>query len=174
MNRRRLTTSASVLAELIHAYARAGVTAWMQDGTLLGAVRHGKPIPWDYDMDLGVWHDEWTPSADAYVKRAGFKNTGNHNNPDRDYHQKWSKRNVRICVFHYYEDGDRVYHGIRRGKWRYYYDHRFDVQPVPLDGILLPAPHPPEWFLESKYGPDWRVPNQKWASGPDPFNAVPQ
>ena len=32
-----------------------GVTYWLEGGSLLGAARYGDIIPWDYDVDLGVY-----------------------------------------------------------------------------------------------------------------------
>ncbi len=32
---------------------------WLEDGTLLGAVRDGRMIPWDHDMDLGSFEDSF-------------------------------------------------------------------------------------------------------------------
>ena len=161
-----------VLKQAVHAYSLAGVTAWIQDGTLLGAVRHGAIIPWDYDMDLGVMSGDWTPEADDILKRWGFKSDANHNTPESDYHQKWSKRGVRFCVFHYYREPDgSIWHGIRKKRYRFVYPREFELEPVQLSGVWFPAPSPPEAFLTTKYG-DWRRPRRAWASGPMPMNST--
>ncbi len=43
-----------VLKEIKHILDDAGVKWWLEWGTLLGAVRDGKFIPWDTDIDLGM------------------------------------------------------------------------------------------------------------------------
>lgn len=35
------------------------ISFWLEDGTLLGAVRDGRMIPWDHDMDLGSFEDSF-------------------------------------------------------------------------------------------------------------------
>jgi hypothetical protein len=46
------------LVELAHfageLLERHGITHWLDFGTLLGAVRDGEMIPWDYDVDIGM------------------------------------------------------------------------------------------------------------------------
>lgn len=50
---------------------------WLECGTLLGAVRDGKFIPWEHDIDFGAWRDkvpETTKSSVAEaLRKRGFK-----------------------------------------------------------------------------------------------------
>jgi hypothetical protein len=160
-----------VIKDAVRALARVGVTAWIQDGTLLGAVREGRPIEWDADLDLGVMSRDWNPRATASLKAAGFINTRNFNQPGSDYHQHWMRDGVKFDIFHYYTRPDgRVWHGLRNRNSRFVYEREFDIAPVLLSGIPFPAPDPPEAFLVTKYGPDWRTPKRQWNCARDPAN----
>jgi phosphorylcholine metabolism protein LicD len=53
---------------------RKGVTFWLEHGTLLGAVRDGKVMGWDSDVDLGAWYahlPDLTATFEEFTKR-GF------------------------------------------------------------------------------------------------------
>jgi len=43
---------------VFHVLSKAKVRYWLEGGSLLGAVRHKDIIPWDYDVDIGIYqHD---------------------------------------------------------------------------------------------------------------------
>ncbi|XP_028411056.1 fukutin-related protein-like isoform X2 [Dendronephthya gigantea] len=47
-------TTRYVLSTLV----KSGVSYWLEGGSLLGAVRNGDIIPWDYDVDIGIYQHE--------------------------------------------------------------------------------------------------------------------
>ena len=54
----------------------SGVVYWLDWGTLLGAVRNGKMIEWDHDIDLGTMATNWkklTPLFPEFEKRFSLK-----------------------------------------------------------------------------------------------------
>jgi hypothetical protein len=166
--------AAKLALEIITTANELGITAWIQDGTLLGAVREGMIIRWDTDLDIGIYSWEYTPDLDAALQKRGFTKAADWNTRKRDYHQKWIKKNVKLDIFHYYQNDDgTIYHGLRGGRTRFHYPTRFTLAPVDLNGVTLPAPFPPERFLHIKYGPDWRIPKQRWNCSTDPRNAQP-
>ena len=53
----REETAVENLREIKDVFDKIGVEFWLDHGTLLGAVRDGKIIEWDSDVDLGIWYD---------------------------------------------------------------------------------------------------------------------
>lgn len=49
----------------------AGVRYWLEGGSLLGAMRHSDIIPWDYDVDIGIYEDDIARSK--WLMRASTK-----------------------------------------------------------------------------------------------------
>lgn len=44
------------------------IVYWLDQGTLLGAVRDGKFIPWEHDIDLGTWQENVVNIVSAFQK----------------------------------------------------------------------------------------------------------
>lgn len=55
----------NLLREVKEVLDKYGIEFWLGGGTLLGAVRNGKVIPWEHDVDL----DTWDTNLSSEVKR---------------------------------------------------------------------------------------------------------
>jgi lipopolysaccharide cholinephosphotransferase len=63
------------LRGLKEVFDKFGVKYWLEHGTLLGAVRDGKVIEWDTDIDLGTIDDNWEKiiSSIPELEEKGFR-----------------------------------------------------------------------------------------------------
>lgn len=140
----------------------AGVEWFLTSGLLLGHIRDGRILPWDGDVDIGIW------PKDVERVREAFKGWPFKRNFDS---QMWPVHNgVKIDIHTHYQDGDQVFklHGKRQ-------DIRmshpaFDLAPTIfyLRECLMPSP--PEAYLEHMYGSDWTTPKKEWQWDRDPLN----
>lgn len=62
------------LREIKDVFDENDIKFWLDSGTLLGAVRDGKIIEWDGDVDLGTWNRDATQIISTFpeFKRRGF------------------------------------------------------------------------------------------------------
>lgn len=146
---------------------KAGVTWWLTSGVLLGHIRDGAWIPWDTDVDLGIWPD------DVDRTRAAFKAAGWSFRRDRDA-QMWPVHGTtKIDLHTHYRDGDTIFklHGKKQDLRMDYPAHLFDaLRPTVyyLRRTLMPSP--PEEYLEVQYGADWLTPKRDWKWDSSPRN----
>jgi hypothetical protein len=147
----------------------AGVTWWLCSGVLLGHVRDGAWIPWDKDVDLGIWPE------DAVRAREAFQRAGWPFKRDRES-QMWPVHGATKVDLHaHYRDpangGVYKLHGKREDIRMDYPAHLFEsMQPTVyyLRRTLMPSP--PEEYLAHQYGEDWTTPKQAWKWDSDPLN----
>lgn len=62
------------LKEVKEVFDKAGIKFWLICGTLLGAIRDGKIIEYDTDIDLATWHDNVDKIVSVFpeLKKRGF------------------------------------------------------------------------------------------------------
>lgn len=74
MKERRKRVAVENLREIKDVFDERGIKFWLDSGTLLGAVRDGRIIEWDGDVDLAAWDRDASQiiSTFAEFKRRGF------------------------------------------------------------------------------------------------------
>lgn len=75
---------------------------WLDIGTLLGAVRDGKFISWDHDIDLGTWQDNTSKICQAFKQ---FRNKGFNVHFSR-YVIRLKKRDCPLSIIMYQLEND--------------------------------------------------------------------
>ena len=151
--------AAQRLKEVKSVFDEEGVFFWLGSGTCLGAVREGRFIPWDDEMDTaGVigMHGLTVETIDRVA--AAFSARGFY---------APVKHNTRYSSVNFIKDGVRVdwtCHRIVDGKAYEFpgvelplslFEHPREIEFI---GETFRIPNPPEEYLRLKYGPDWRTP----------------
>lgn len=171
------------LYEVSDALNELEVDYWIEGGTLLGAVRDGKLIPWDHDLDLGM---KFTTDGDmkklirrlkktfhvsvkGFPRREGVWQLGDYRL--LKIHQKkllFLKEKLCLDLFVYYRGAlpgtrEEAYLYCVWGRNAYHRTEHFDtLDEIEFYGRRIPVPGGTERFLETKYGADWRTPKKRW------------
>ncbi|EMP27085.1 Fukutin-related protein [Chelonia mydas] len=146
---------------VINVLETSGVRYWLEGGTLLGAARHQDIIPWDYDVDLGIYLED-IPNCDllrnvesgSIVDEKGF--VWEKAIEGDFYRVQYSEHNhLHVDLWPFYPKNGLM----TKDTWM---DHRQDVEfpehflkpllPLPFAGFTALAPNNYRSFLELKFG----------------------
>jgi len=153
---------------------------WIEGGTLLGAVRDKKLIPWDHDLDMGIINtsDEEIGSIIKKLKQKFYVSVKPFNNKGtwelgkyrvlKIFPKKWIFFKHELCcdLFVYYKgehEGEEVFKYVVWGKNAIHKKEFFNsTGDIEFYNKKIKVPNNPESFLEVKYGKDWNIPKEQW------------
>ncbi|XP_041733340.1 fukutin-related protein-like [Coregonus clupeaformis] len=146
---------------VINILESSGVRYWLEGGSLLGAARHQDIIPWDYDVDLGIYLED-VPNCD-YLKNLDSGSLVDSNGyvweraVEGDFYRvQYSEANhLHVDLWPFY-----LRNGVMtKDTWM---EHKQDVEfpehflqplvPMPFAGVTAYGPNNHRAFLELKFG----------------------
>lgn len=154
-------------------------------GSMLGAVREHGFIKHDFDMDVAMWAEDYTPSLSEYLGQYGFSLTHELTVDDGQSarEETYELNGVRIdvffiypaidqypycCDFVCYEDSYSFEDSMKRyGQLvarRLQLPWNKDLHRVPFEDTNLPVPVNAADILAFRYGDDYMIPNPGWSS----------
>lgn len=161
----------------------AQVRYWLEGGSLLGAVRQADIIPWDYDVDFGMFRSDYKLCRQlrqaweegAYEDEDGF--VWERAREADFFRVQYSRSNrLHVDIFPFYLDEKRLV--MTKDFW--FETHRQDVEfpesylrpmaVIPFVGTEVAAPNNAKAFLELKFGKGV-VENPRYPKGASPLLA---
>lgn len=177
----------SVLTEFDDILKESNVPYCLFWGSLIGAVREHGFIKHDFDIDVAMWHKDYTPELKQALIDAGFKHKHRFlvDRGISGMEDTFEKSGVAIDIFYFFKDNEsqksyccsfdyingevtwedciRKYHTINL--YRFFFDLPSQFKYVPFENISLPIPENYDEILRSYYGNNYMIPNPNWPGG---------
>jgi phosphorylcholine metabolism protein LicD len=162
-----------MLADVNNIFRDNGLHFWIDYGSLLGIVRHRKIIPWDKDVDFGIFAKDLDHLASLqpklkekgydFIKTGGCDYFGNEAVLPRIYFSKTNRLYCDIYLWEYTPDGQfchMIAHPFSDGSFHLCPKHFYEnIQSYKLLGINFMVPDKREEYLALRYGDNWRIPD---------------
>lgn len=139
-------------------FKKHDISFWLDKGSLLGAVRNNKIIPWDNDIDLGVWYRDYTKILSLAPKVLLEDGYSIESATATQIVFRYSPVCLwTICLDGWKIDGDKAF--IPQYP-RYWCPKEYiqNLDKIMFEGIEYSCPQHPEICLTNFYRENWRVP----------------
>lgn len=167
----------SIISEIDQYVNNSGIDCFVDSGTLLGTVRGGKLLSWDYDIDFGIFITEeydWNYFEEC-MNKIGYKKVRQFKYKDTITEQTYKRGDTYIDFFNHFSDEHNSYYqayirkpGFVYGDLKYMHPLKYKTVKISglrmakLESISVHVPNEAEEYLSALYGDDWRIPNPNW------------
>ncbi|MFT4287768.1 class I SAM-dependent methyltransferase [Nocardioides sp.] len=159
---------------------QCGVDAYLCYGALLGAVRSGRMIGHDSDVDVCYYSHQATPvdiiresyRVERIVRAQGWTVTRMSGADIKVVRLLGNGAKAHIDIFGAFTVAGTFYQlGNRNGAFDVA-EHLLPLDTVTLEGVEFPAPRHPEEMLAFIYGPHWQVPDPSFVHRDNPYGVA--
>ncbi|XP_071106307.1 ribitol 5-phosphate transferase FKRP-like [Haliotis cracherodii] len=150
---------------------------WLEGGSLLGAARMGDIIPWDYDVDVGIYREDLNKCdylrqcmQGSYVDESGFVwEKAIEGDFYRVQYSETNRLHVDIFPFHSRNGTMTKYTWLKSHRQDTEFPEHFlkPLSKINFAGLEVKAPNDVKGFLEFKFGPGV-IENPKYPNSQDP------
>jgi len=188
MQGKNLKIAEQLLHDVTTVLEKHNVRYWIDFGTLLGIVREGRILPWDYDMDISIFEEDREKMHTTVlpeIKKLQYRIYSRYHEIEDDVLKKGDFRafrvknrrwkffrgyvNLDIFVMYKKEDYHYWYELGNKHKIPSSYIEEFDFIEFNEKEYSKPKDH--DRYLTYHYG-DWRVPNKDYDSKVDGLKSV--
>lgn len=158
----------------------SGAIYYVCSGTLLGLIREGKFIDWDFDIDYAVvMTDDFTFNelekilvSNGFKKTREFKLDGELTEQSYaigklniDFFAHFREENYMRDYFYVYIEGETYENPNQRTPYIRILPLVNEIKKIKFDDVEVSVPSNSEELLEAMYNEDWFVPNPNWKIG---------
>jgi hypothetical protein len=163
------------LKEIKHILDEAGITFFLREGTLLGAVRDGCLIPWDDDVDIAsifglhVFSEDTLERVARMARDRGFLVRVGRNHYNTVVSTLGDSSPLHWSCHHVIDDAIFMFPAVRLPLRLF-----TDLKEISFLGERFLVPQPPEEYLAAKYGQERRVPKRAGEYERDVLAMIPE
>ena len=165
-----------ILSKTAKVMKKLNIPFFLSSGTLLGYYREGKILDHDYDLDIGIFKEDYNLKLIKEMEEEGFNNYRNLGDISRGFEMSFYLPNTPIGVYakiDIFVHNREVVNGNKKIYWASYrkpdYVERikyrvssFNIKPITFMGVNTYIPADTEKYLVEHYGKNWRTPLGNW------------
>lgn len=133
---------------------------WLDCGQLLGAMRNGRAVPWDYDADISCFESDIKKiEALSYtIKTDGYNSTSIKRGQRTHVFKIWKQNpDFHLDIWPCFIDEQSIVRNIHIGFFHVPLIDLTHMQSIMYEGVDYPCPDNTLQLIESRYGKDWKT-----------------